>query len=828
VYKICEFSGDFKMVLSCATNYYNRLKSCLPQLPSINTDRLKVFSKWCPTNKNARKILAISTLGTGAIYVLSRLEVSDNDYVYNANVFSVVSAGLYSAAVNDPACMHGALIISNLTGLFFRTLSPLYIIPVYCLTAELLTKVIHIDDKSETSGLSSQPSVNFNSSIKDPSNDEKVITTQSPPHSSVNPNLSIQESSEEEELSEEESEGESKIQRGRLDFLRLWKEIQNSWPGNDQKNKTAALVYHPKIEAKSKKPFVDLLPRLISHLDQECCIQKRAREELAKQVAFHYENVKNSPLLTKKHIALYGPKNCGMVPIVCAIAEELGIPVVEAFVNTNVKDLGEKIKNLNQEYILLEHLDEQSFPNKDSITEETQNLWYRPSRCLNIFISNRKMAANDEKKRLIPDLHKDLRDECNEAIQFGPLTKEDHKVLLYQKGNPNSFYRLQEELKKTNRLLNIDEIPATIVEKCLQRIIKSSDPDEPAKVIKDLLSFILYQYPHEDTKTITAIAVQLNSLPSNFTASELTMTGMKAVLDERIVGQDAAKQTMIEAIFFHQQSSTNEDDVKLLKGNVLLIGPSGSGKTFIVETIARHLNIPMASMDLSRVTREGYIGPKISEVFVSLIEAANGDVEKASKGIVFFDEADKIFEDALNGKNDITGLAIQNQLLCMLQGDTLRVGQDRYDQGGKSLKTENILFILAGAFHKQTMASQGEQLDDEQLIAGGIRPEFLGRIGYISQLTALTRDQIKKIITHGPNAVLTAWKKMFEKYGFQLVIKEETLEQIVTNAMQKQTGARGLQYEVRLKLSKLLATHIQEQENSGTSPIEGELKLIEV
>ncbi|MDP1608054.1 MAG: AAA family ATPase [Chlamydiales bacterium] len=320
----------------------------------------------------------------------------------------------------------------------------------------------------------------------------------------------------------------------------------------------------------------------------------------------------------------------------------------------------------------------------------------------------------------------------------------------------------------------------------------------------------------------------LNFLPSTFKQPKLTMTGMKAALDEYIVGQDAAKQTIIEAIFFHQHSHGKGDQTKLCKGNVLLIGPSGSGKTFIVETIARYLQIPVGTLDLSRVTREGYIGPKISEVFISLLDSANGDIEKASRGIVFFDETDKIFEDAMMGKNEITGFSIQNQLLCMLQGDTIRVGEDKYGQGGTFLKTQDILFIFAGAFHKQTIASEGKQLDDEQLIAGGVRPEFLGRIGYISQLTALTGDQIKKILTHGPNAVLTHWKKNFEDFGFALILKEETLDKIVTNAMSKQTGARGLHYELRSMLSKLLGSLIIEQEKSKTSPIPGKLKQVEV
>lgn len=807
-----------------STNFFNNAKSSIPRLPSIGKDTLKVFGKWCPSEENIKKMLALSFLGSTAIWMLTPRTVANNEYVFNASILWAVGGTLYSLAKSDPVYMNVAMTTSNLVGLSLKTINPAAIALAYPILKAIypIINVTMTPQKEELcktkkpAKITDQIKETTAETPKPPSAEEKTtIATPKSSSSLVCDEESI--SDEESSISDEEdAEEEYKAYKAkRENFLSSFLQKQGLSTNATQSTST---------EAKSKELSIDKLPYLIDHLDQEFCIQKRARDELAEQIVQHYSNLKRD----KNHIALYGPKDCGQVEIIKAIGEKLNITVIEILHDTTFDSFNDQVKDKNKQYIVIKHLNDKPF----KMTQERWKYIYQPRNFLNIFISHDKTShedgLSDPKKQFMPGLPEELREQVDEVIRFDPFTKEDYRALLYQKNSssPCSLYKLQEELKKKNRLLNVEEIPSPLIEQCLQRIVKSNDPLEIQVVLKELLTFILQRYSDKSKKT--PIPVYLTELPKSFNQAMLTMTGMKAVLDEYIVGQDAAKQTIIEAIFFHQQSNGKDNPVKLPKGNILLIGPSGSGKTFIVETIARYLKIPMATMDLSRVTREGYIGPKISEIFVSLIDSANGDVEKASRGIVFFDEADKIFEDAVNGKNDITGLAIQNQLLCMLQGDTIRVGQNRYDEGGHTLKTENILFILAGAFHKQTMASQGKLLDDEQLIAGGMRPEFLGRIGYISQLSALTHDQIKQIVKHGPNSVLTAWKKQFEKFGFNLVMKEETLDQIVTNAMQKQTGARGLQYEVRTKLSKLLATLIMEQENSGISPTPGELKRIEV
>ncbi len=762
--------------------YFNQIKNCLPELPSIHESALETFNRW---GSSVRNILPSSLCITSAMYICSRMSTSYSEFVYYANLLSLIVSGGYALKTRNIDYFAGSIIANNVTGLFFTTINPLYPFIGYAVANGLIYG-------------SNKPTKEIPPIAA--ANQKQIVTIELP---TVDQTIAA----------------------------KTPEELRAYWPQFHQpaqkssKENTSILLYKPKKSVNPMQASDDLATRLIDCLERKFCIHKIPREELAKAFAFLYSNEKKNDKLTTKYIALNGSKHSGIESIVCAIAKELHIPVIEIFSDTPWRDIEKITKRLDRKYILLEHLDEESFPDH-LIGDEAMNLLYRPSNILNIFINHRKAASADAKKRLMPDLPSELLDQCGEVIEFSPLKKADYKALLYQKRNPHSFYGLQENLKKKNRILEVDEIPALIVEKCLQRIMKSKDPQEMEKMMKDLFSLLVQQSSPENPRE--PITVQLHSLPSHFMPSELTMTGMKAVLDERIVGQEMAKQTMIEAIFFHLQSNGDEDEEKLPKGNILLIGPSGSGKTFIVETMARHLNIPLAVMDLSRVTREGYIGPKISDVFTSLIDSANGDIEKASRGIVFFDEADKIFEDAANGFNEITGLSIQNQLLCMLQGDSIRVGQDKYGWGGKTLKTKDILFIFAGAFHKQTRNSEGKQLDDEQLIAGGVRPEFLGRIGYISQLTALTHEEIKKILTHGPNATLSIWKRQFKKFGFELVMKEETLDQIVKNAMNKETGARGLHYEVRSKLSKLLASLIMEQENTGESAFEDELKRIEV
>jgi len=311
-------------------------------------------------------------------------------------------------------------------------------------------------------------------------------------------------------------------------------------------------------------------------------------------------------------------------------------------------------------------------------------------------------------------------------------------------------------------------------------------------------------------------------------SKKLNMGKMIELLDKNVVGQKHAKETIVQAVYFH---FNQEKETVIPKGNVLLVGPSGSGKTFIVETLCKELEIPMATLDISKVTPEGYSGPKIRDVFVSLLAKTGNNVEKASQGIVFFDEIDKQFKADSKDNNlarfNPPGQALLNQLLCILQEGEIVVSE--YDND-KIINTKNILFIFAGAFHDLTNTLEEGTLTDEHLLNGGVRPEFLGRIGYISQLSPLGREDIKKVIRHGPNSVLPAWKQQFAQYGYELLLSEATIDKIVDEAMAKPTGARGIHFTLRRLLSPILAKLVlaKEQKQETEKEVLDILQKIEV
>lgn len=302
-------------------------------------------------------------------------------------------------------------------------------------------------------------------------------------------------------------------------------------------------------------------------------------------------------------------------------------------------------------------------------------------------------------------------------------------------------------------------------------------------------------------------------------------------LDKYIVGQQHAKEALAQAVYLHYNQDENS---QLPKGNILLVGPSGSGKTLLAETLSNYLNIPMATLDISKVTPDGYIGPKFTDVFHSLLTAAGGNVEKASRGIIFIDEIDKQFKADAKNQSERSfvppGASLLNQLLCLLQGsDVIIPNCDQRGYSGK-INTKDILFIFAGAFHELTSKIPSGSLNDEQLLEHGIRPEFLGRIGYISQLNPLSRDEIKTLLTHGPHSITAGWQQLFNKHGYTLVFKESTLNTLVDEALAKPTGARGMHFALRRMLSPQLTKLIMEKEtnNKSREPISPTPKQIEV
>lgn len=291
------------------------------------------------------------------------------------------------------------------------------------------------------------------------------------------------------------------------------------------------------------------------------------------------------------------------------------------------------------------------------------------------------------------------------------------------------------------------------------------------------------------------------------------LNDLKAHLHKKIIGQTSAKNTVAEAIYLHYLRQKQGDTTALSKANVLLMGPSGTGKTLIIEEISKKIDIPMATLDASKLTREGIVGLKAEDAILSLLQQARGNVKKAEKGIIFLDEIDKVFEDSNAPSHlsvGVAGKSIQNQLLRMLQGDVVHV---EYGSKTKVVNTKNILFVMAGAFSNLIQQGMPDVMDDHLLIKAGISPEFLGRIGYIASTFRLTEDELVQALTHGPDSPLAQWQSIFKQHGKMLKLSQETSTKIVENALNNATGVRGLINQLRAHLTPYLAHLVQNSEN---------------
>ena len=298
---------------------------------------------------------------------------------------------------------------------------------------------------------------------------------------------------------------------------------------------------------------------------------------------------------------------------------------------------------------------------------------------------------------------------------------------------------------------------------------------------------------------------------------------IKQQLDEHVVGQEKAKKMLSVAVYNHYKRvfADNSDGVEIEKSNVLMIGPTGSGKTYLVKTLARLLDVPLAIADATSLTEAGYIGDDIESVISKLLAAADNDVDRAEHGIVFIDEIDKIAKKKETRTRDVSGESVQQELLKMLEGSIVEV-----PVGGSSknmmvptttVDTNNILFICGGAFPdlediikerltKRATIGFGAELKDrfdsdeniihqvtiDDLRAFGMIPEFLGRLPVIMTLDALSEDYMVDILTKPRNAIVKQYQKLLAMDEVQLNFEEEALHVIAKKALEKHTGARAL------------------------------------